>query len=125
MSSLYLFQLASRNAEWLAARQTAIAGNVANANTPAYRAMDVKPFSALIDQSTLQMAATHPDHLQPSPFAPAAVGAVEGDASNATLSGNSVHLEEEMTKLGEVSRSYALGANLRRVFQQLFVASLK
>ena len=49
MSDIYLFQVASQKSQWLSARQTAVASNVANASTPGYRAVDVQPFSAVLD----------------------------------------------------------------------------
>ena len=39
-----LFELAAKQAQWLSVRQSAIAGNVANVNTPGYHALDVEPF---------------------------------------------------------------------------------
>ena len=44
MTPIHLFNVVSQHNRWLAARQTAIAGNVANANTPGYKALDVQPF---------------------------------------------------------------------------------
>jgi flagellar basal-body rod protein FlgB len=122
LSSLYLFALAAQNAHWLDARQSAIAANVANADTPGYRAVDVRPFSDVLASSATRMSATQPDDIESSMVEPEAA---ESSAAETTLSGNSVHIEGEMMKLGEVNRDYALSANVRRAFQQLFVASLK
>ncbi len=44
MQPIQLFDLASRQAEWLTIRQQVVAGNIANANTPKFRAKDVTPF---------------------------------------------------------------------------------
>jgi|SRR5271165_3737802 len=63
LSSIYLFEVAW--AQWLSVRQTAIAGNVANANTPGYRAVDIQPFAAVLDASPIEMAATSGAHLSP------------------------------------------------------------
>jgi flagellar basal-body rod protein FlgB len=38
VSQVYLLELASQRSQWLSTRQSLIAGNVANANTPQYRA---------------------------------------------------------------------------------------
>ena len=40
MTDVYLFSLASQRTAYLSARQTLIAQNVANANTPAYKAVE-------------------------------------------------------------------------------------
>ena len=48
MTGVYLFDLASQQARYLAVRQATIASNVANANTPDYKARDVVPFSEVM-----------------------------------------------------------------------------
>ena len=56
MQPIQLFDLASRQAEWLTIRQQVVAGNIANANTPKFRAKDVTPFDAVLDKSDITMA---------------------------------------------------------------------
>ena len=63
MSSIYLFEVGSQKAQWLSARQTAIAGNVANASTPGYHAVDAQPFSTVLDSAPIELATTNPAHL--------------------------------------------------------------
>src|SRR5262249_14141223 len=63
LSPVYLFELGAQKAQWLSARQTAIAANVANANTPGYRAVDIQPFSAVLDSSPIELATTNPADL--------------------------------------------------------------
>ena len=46
MGPVQLFELASQQAHWLSARQVAVAENIANANTPGYKAADVPPFES-------------------------------------------------------------------------------
>ena len=60
MQPIQLFDLASRQAEWLQARQEVVAGNIANANTPKFRAKDVTPFQAVLDNQNVSMAKTNP-----------------------------------------------------------------
>ena len=121
LSSIYLFEVASQKAQWLSARQTAIAGNVANANTPGYRALDIQPFSAVLelfpdrdggDQSRAFVVA--------SIARPAHCAQIEVDPAEQTLSGNTVNLEQQMINLGDVNRDYTMSANIRRAFHQLF-----
>ena len=50
---------------------------------------------------------------------------VESDTLKSTLSGNSVHLEDEMMKLSEVNRDYALTNNIKRVIHQMLLSTLK
>jgi flagellar basal-body rod protein FlgB len=123
--SIYLFQVASQKSEWLSARQTAVASNVANANTPGYRALDVLPFSAVLRTSPLAMAATNPGHMMPSLAPLDSIRQTEADPSEETLSGNTVNLEQQMINLGDVNRDFSMTANVRRAFHQLILSALK
>ena len=125
MSSIYLFQVASEKAHWLSARQTAIAGNVANANTPGYRALDVQPFSAILDSSPIEMASTNTAHLSSTQPGYRTLREIEVAPTEETLSGNTVNLEQQMIDLGEVNRDFSMSANIRRAFHQLILSALK
>ena len=125
MSPIYLFQVASEKAQWLSARQTAIAGNVANANTPGYRAVDVQPFSAVLDSSPIVMASTNSAHLPSTQPGPDSLREIEVAPAEETLSGNTVNLEQQMINLGEVNRDFSMSANIRRAFHQLILSALK
>ena len=125
MSSIYLFEVASQKAQWLSARQTALAANVANANTPGYRAVDIQPFSAVLDASPIQLATTNPAHLSLPESAAAALHEIEVEPTEQTLSGNTVNLEQQMINLGDVNRDYTMSANVRRAFHQLVLSALK
>ena len=64
MGPLYLFELASSQARYLELRQSTIATNVANANTPGFRARDVEPFNKVLDTMPVRLATTSPSHMQ-------------------------------------------------------------
>ena len=49
MQPVYLFDLASRHAEWASVREAVVTGNIANANTAGYQAVDIEPFSAILN----------------------------------------------------------------------------
>jgi flagellar basal-body rod protein FlgB len=125
VSQPYVFQLASERTQWLSARQSLIAGNVANANTPAYRATDLQPFSAVLDSTQVSMVTTNPAHFAPAPDELASARVVESEPSDETLSGNSVRLEQEMLKLGEVNRDYSMDTNIKRAIHQMMLSALK
>ena len=63
MEPVNLFDLATQQSRWLAVRQSAVAGNVANVNTPGYGAVDVEPFEKVLDKTGVAMAATQAGHL--------------------------------------------------------------
>jgi len=58
MQPIQLFELASRQAKWLGVRETVVATNIAQVNTPGYRTQDVEPFDAVMNSTHTQMAAT-------------------------------------------------------------------
>ncbi|MBX3579392.1 MAG: flagellar basal body rod protein FlgB [Rhizobiaceae bacterium] len=120
-----LFDLASQQARWLSVRQAAIAGNIANANTPGYIAMDVEPFSKILDSQTVGIRATQAAHLR-------AGGDAEGiavrreDVSDVLMpSGNSVRLEEELIKAGEVKRSFEMNTAIVKAFHRMMMMTTK
>ncbi len=125
MSDIYLFQVASQRSHWLSARQTAVASNVANASTPGYRAVDVEPFAALLDSSPITMALTNAADVAPDASSLNSIKQVETNSSEQSLSGNTVNLEQQMIKLGDVGREYSMTSGIRRAFNQLMLAALK
>ena len=125
MSQPYVFQLASQRTQWLSARETLIAGNVANVNTPGYQATDLQPFSAVLDSTNVTMAATNSMHLTPAQQELTAARVVDTDSPDETLSGNSVQLEQEMIKLGDVNREYSMSSNIKRALHQMMMSALK
>ena len=125
MADVYLNSLAAQRIGYLSSRQTLIAGNVANANTPGFKALDLKPFSATLQETAMTMATTNPLHLTPTAQELDPPRAREGDDANATVSGNSIDLETEMVKLGEVTRDYSEATGIKKVFHQMMMQALK
>lgn len=125
MGPVYLFDLASRQAGWLAARQAAVAGNIANADTPGFRPQDVEPFVEVLDNARLAMAATSSGHLGPGATAPGAASLTEGDSWAVKVSGNAVTLEAELLKAGEVGRSYSLNTAIVKAFHRMLMTTVK
>lgn len=124
MSGVYLFGLASRQAQHLAVRQATIAGNVANADTPGYKARDVAPFAEVLARTGLGMAATDGRHLQGSPGA-AAVKVRPSETWDPLDTGRSVSLEQELLKSNEVAREHSLNTAVVKSFHRMLIASLR
>ncbi|MBZ6078561.1 flagellar basal body rod protein FlgB [Microvirga puerhi] len=125
MGDLYLFDVASRQAQWLAVRQATISSNIANANTPGFKAKDVEPFSKVFDQTQLTMAATNQAHLgfETSYTRPAKVK--KSDSWETVHSGNTVSVEQEMVKANEISRESSLNNSIVKAFHRMMLASTK
>jgi flagellar basal-body rod protein FlgB len=124
MQPIQLFELTSKQSHWLSVRQTVVAGNIANANTPGYATREVAPFEAVLEQTGVRMAATHPRHIQEDSLR----GAVRsGSSSDVEVqpSGNSVNLPEEMSKTGEIKRMYELNTGMVKAFHRMMLMTVR
>ena len=86
---------------------------------------DLEPFTALLESSPIEMAATNAAHLSSPQSLHGPLREIEVEPSEETLSGNTVNLEQQMIDLGDVNRDFAMSANIRRVFHQLIRSALK
>ena len=104
--SLDIFRTAAAMARHAGARQAVVAENIANADTPGYRARAIAPFS-LADAPDRRhvMRGTRPGHMQPD-FNPAAARPELTD-DEPSPNGNTVSLETEMLNGVEVAREHS------------------
>jgi flagellar basal-body rod protein FlgB len=127
MQPIQLFALASRQAEWLSVRQEVVANNIANANTPQYKAKDVSSFDAVLDNTSMRMARTNAAHFGDSTISNNVK--VEEAALNDEIgiqeSGNTVAVSKELSKAGEIKRQYELSANLVKSFNSMMLLTVK
>ena len=120
LTKIPLFEAITKHMSWIGERQSVLAQNIANADTPHYAANDVKPlsFADLVSGGgqRLQMATTSPAHVQPvSAAGPFKLEPQKGGEH--APNGNSVQLEEQMMKLSDNVNDYALTTSLYK--QQL------
>jgi flagellar basal-body rod protein FlgB len=125
MGPVYLFSAVARHNQWLSMRQATIAGNIANANTKGFKALDVDPFEKVLDGAKLAMAATNVSHMGASTSDLSSAEVRAADPWDVTHSGNSVSLEQELIKSSEVGRAYRLNANVVKAFHRMLLASAK
>lgn len=125
MEPVYLFSLASQRNDWLSVRQSAIAENIANANTPGFRAQDVTPFAAVFDDTRLAMVATNDAHMGGVDARSERTDVKKAASWQVTYSGNSVSLEQEMVKSNEVSGMHALTTGVLKSFHRMMLTSVK
>ncbi len=107
---LEIFRLAGARASHAAARQSLVSQNVAHADTPGYRAMDLPAFAARYDdQGGLSLERTRAAHL-----APERALAPRADVATAVMSpnGNAVSLEAEMVKAAEIQQGHSLALSV-------------
>jgi flagellar basal-body rod protein FlgB len=89
------------------ARQVVAAGNLANLDTPGYRAREAD-FGQTLDRhvgDVLQLAATNPAHLGPGTGA--ATVTREADGLSVRRDGNNVQLDRELLTMAEASGDFA------------------
>ncbi len=125
MGPIQLFDLASRQAEWLSVRQGVVAGNIANVNTPDYKAKDITPFNSVLETTRPRMAVTHPAHF--SQGSEMSQEVVESDLSKeigVQESGNTVGLAGELMKSGEVKRQFELNTTLVKSFHKMMMSTV-
>ena len=125
MEPVNLFDLATRQSQWLAVRQSAIASNIANANTPGYTANDVEPFEKVLDRTAVTLAATQAGHLG-AEKANAGFNVKPKEATGSIMpSKNTVVLEDELMKAGEVRRSFELNTAIVKAFHSMMTMVVK
>ncbi|MFD1695810.1 flagellar basal body rod protein FlgB [Roseibium aestuarii] len=125
MEPVYLSKMLSQSNGWLSVRQSAVAQNVANANTPGYSARDVEPFVSVLDKTRLEMVATNEAHLAGGGRMPEASKVRKAESWTVSHSGNSVSLEQEMMKAGEITRAHTLNTSIAQSFHRMYLKSVR
>jgi flagellar basal-body rod protein FlgB len=103
-----VFQAMAAKMRWHQARQTLLAQNVANADTPGYMGRDLKPFSleaGAASSATLTVSSASPNHISIASGIDG-FGAAESPAFERTPGGNTVTLEDEMMKVSSNDIDY-------------------
>jgi len=125
LDQIFLFDLTSRHAAWASARQATIAANIAHANTPAYRAEDVEPFTSVLDRTHLTPVRTSSGHLALGEADAARTKVSEAASWEVSASGNTVSLDQQMVNADEVSRAFSLNTSVVRAFHRMILASVR
>jgi flagellar basal-body rod protein FlgB len=121
LEEIDLFRLAGDRMRYLTERQTVVAKNIANADTPGFRAQDSAPFtfdSALLrtgasatnagSAASLTLARTQPQHIALSPRGGAVQRPAKSNSYGEKPDGNTVSLEEQMVKSTDIGNGFAL-----------------
>lgn len=116
---LNIFEAIGRKMSWLGQRQSVLAGNIANADTPDYAPQDMKsgPFARMLTRSIERVtpASTDPAHMAGTADKGRQPESEEQRRRYETApSGNAVVLEEQLVKVAETQMDYQLMSNLYR-----------
>lgn len=110
--------------EYLGQRQSVLAQNIANADTPDYKPQDLKDINfekmAKAAASGVSLKTTHPGHISGSSFKTGSF-ATENQKSvfETTPTGNAVVLEEQMMKMAKNAMDYKATTSLYRKMASL------
>lgn len=124
LEKIAFFASASQRIEWLTERQRVIAGNVANANTPGYKAQDVAPFESLMTRTpTGTLNLTHERHLAGTQRA-AVEARPDPTAWEESLDGNTVVLEQQTIRANETFEQFNLASQAYKKGHELLTLAL-
>ncbi len=104
---LEIFSMAQAMAQHAAARQATVAANVANADTPGYRAQDLAPFSETYraEQPDTGLRTTRAAHVMDGEAPRGVLQRIDMPGPSAP-NGNTVSLETEMVRATEVRHQH-------------------
>ena len=127
LNGVPLFSLLTNRMSWLSARQSVLAENVSNADTPDYVARDMKPMdfeNILAGQNGGKgLTLTNARHISirgsSDPFEQE-----DATGEGGTPSGNVVSIEQEMIKLSDTQIQYQTATNLYQKAVNMFRTAL-
>ncbi len=118
-----LFDLAERRLAWADRRQTVLAQNIANANTPGFKPHDVRSFAATLGDGGIGPVRTLPNHLAGTTGTMAAKEVVDRTHMQSP-DGNAVALDEQIVKVADTETTHALVTAIYRKYLGMFATAL-
>ena len=123
LETLSITRMAEALADHAASRLDLIARNVAQADTPGYKSMDLPEFSQVYEDSAQGgMRATRPGHFTSAMTASEPV--VQPSAGEASPDGNTVSIEREMVKSASVRQEHEMALAVYSSTRDILRASL-
>jgi len=117
ISQISLFQAMSAKMDYTTQRHTVLAENIANADTPGYRAQDMEPFAEQFSRShfgRLSLASTSGTHIRPASLIRDARVDDVGSRYETAPNGNDVVLEQQMIAMGQSVMEHQMVSDLYR-----------
>ncbi|GBR20735.1 flagellar basal body rod protein FlgB [Asaia spathodeae] len=116
-----VLDLATQRMHWLQSRESVLAGNVANANTPGYVARDLPQFAGVLkDHLSVSLARTDAGHLAGS----TSQSSIKKDIGSSSIDGNQVDLETELEKITATDDQQRLATNAYSTYMSMFSIAL-
>ena len=127
LNGVPLFSLLTDRMSWLSTRQSVLAQNVANADTPNYVARDIKPmdFDAMASgRKATTLAVTNARHIDIHAQRGNDFEEQDAEGEGGTPGGNVVSVEQEMIKLSDTQIQYQTATNLCQKAVNMFRTAL-
>lgn len=128
LSKFPVFRMMSDKMRWLSSRQNVLAQNVANADTPKYRPMDLKEVdfarAQVKDPFRVELARTNASHFGRTGEKGDFRSAHDKDTYETLPTGNAVVLEEQLMNVAQNRHDYELITRLYRKHIQMFQIAL-
>lgn len=128
LQSAQLFGMLHERIDWLAQRQRVLSQNVSNADTPDYKARDLKPLDF---RKTLQgrveklaLVRTNAEHLFEKDGADTYGVRKSRVPYEVSISGNSVVLEQQMAKVAANQADYQLATRIFTKYKKMHAVAL-
>ncbi|WOI56195.1 FlgB family protein [Palleronia sp. LCG004] len=119
-----LMKMVHDAASHAANRQTLIARNIANADTPGYRASDLASFAESLDALGIELRTTRAGHLPASGGAASDRFAVIERTTEGSPNGNNVSLENEMMQSTEAEQQHQTALSIYSSARDILRTSL-
>lgn len=121
-----IFAILSQHVDYLSQRYNVAAKNVANIDTPGFKAQKIAEFQQTLNSvGGLQLARSQGSDFSANDADAPSYDITPQKNSEVKDSGNDVNMDKEMSEVGETSRQFAVDMNLEKTFQRMFLASLK
>lgn len=128
LGKMSLFASLKKRMDYIGNRQEILAQNIANADTPKYRAKDLKPFNfkqlMQSEKMHVSVSGTNSKHIGTGPARIRDYAQERNKPYETTLNGNQVVLEEQILKMNESQIDHELTTELYRKNLTLFKIAL-
>ena len=120
-----LLDLAEQRMAWADQRQTVLAQNIANANTPGFKPHDLRPFAEALANAGGSVAPvrTDPNHLAGT-LATASPAEVVDRTHMRSPDGNAVALDEQLVKVADTQTTHELVTAIYKTYLGMFRTAL-
>lgn len=125
LGELSFFDVASKRMDYLGTRQQVVSANIANADTPGFKAQETAAFGTMLDGARRGgIETTNPRHIAGSAGTNGVRVSDDDSAWETSMDGNTVVLEQQSIKSNEITENYRLATQLYRKGHDLLAVAI-